>query len=1239
MTGRNDENEFFAIGLVSSKRGGGTQYSFSEDSSVGGSSYNHSGFGFIGIDRFKQIVTGLETKNSSEIRRASMIKLCRLNPSDMLDEVQNPLKSVIFDCLADSDPVLAEKAFAYTSKLLSNSNVGLTKSVFASFAEHVKSQISSKRAQQMLSYRDGVSIDSPFLSQLLAKFRLIKDFHLQVSKYWIRYPSESLMEIVITNTLNLLSVQIGGVTSKDKESINEILTPAHLIAFLDPVALWFKTWIHGAFSRVHLLEELAKNRNFVETTALECYKYYDFKSKAKVNDPLDVGDASKVTPRNTGSEITYRAKQVRCIQFVHAMNIMTHLLRFKKGRELFPIKDKSTGEVISIQMFLLKLLKFITNPVSVPAKNVKRVSGSEKHMDTAHLVKKLFKTLSYEELPCKECICSKAIVEVLMEPVVSWTEYAHGNITCTNLPGKTTMVYVAEILINMVSSEPGRCFFKSVSVKSPLVSTTSAKASQAKTVDMNPCEVLCDFTVRALRGEIKSGVFDSGNSEPIIESYIFLCRQLYNHHEEFQLMQCGDLASALSQAWHESLRNVDLTRTPTPTGGTEGPSGFRDQGAAKSSTQAMLTHSGSLSVRLDSNNDELKWQNVLVDNLLNFAATPKGLLLLLQSGAVDSCAHYMFGRYSKKLQVSRCEKFGYGVLVSRISGCAAGMRALKEAGFISLFVSEIWSNIESCPDDRKIAYPYVYPTDPIDQSCMKSFNSLMNVLSTFTAVYELFYRVEFPTKQKYSLRDVPEDIVDLINRVVMIADPVKVDSVFNVEQSHVFGLRLINSIFASLDSLLLFRTQYKVEEVLLDMQKGNLVEEEKPGGKSSYYVLDMPVVERNHVLIRMLTIGGSEERVLPPREVKKDCSDYNFPIFHKLPVPSLYIVQSSKSPAKTSSNELTKFLSNTQNWERDQKWLTNCTDIMLATVQNKQQIKGAHLANILEKALEARSKLNPDLLMSKQKPSVAQLATENLMPSESLAVKMIATYSTNLKILSCDQKESESSLTTTLKRVQSSLAAETRKADKNESEHKLVSASKFAESGRYPSMDWFAAVVHLMFGADSKRCCAFLSDYANVNESICIWPARGFMFHNGPKASTCELEPLMYIVGNNLELIVEKELPNIDSAFRMSGYSPALIAQFWLRQCFINILNWPDIVNYVLLSVVCGVDFAIYFCVAILKHLERDILTNSQQQTLLVYLKDLPVSGFKTSCYVDFMKKLKGKYRKLIQKNLNSVFK
>lgn len=48
----------------------------------------------------------------------------------------------------------------------------------------------------------------------------------------------------------------------------------------------------------------------------------------------------------------------------------------------------------------------------------------------------------------------------------------------------------------------------------------------------------------------------------------------------------------------------------------------------------------------------LFWEDVLRDNLLNFASTAKGILLLQQTGTMNECVSYMYQRYEKKLQVN-----------------------------------------------------------------------------------------------------------------------------------------------------------------------------------------------------------------------------------------------------------------------------------------------------------------------------------------------------------------------------------------------------------------------------------------------------------------------------------------------------------------------------------------------------------------------------------------------------------
>lgn len=68
------------------------------------------------------------------------------------------------------------------------------------------------------------------------------------------------------------------------------------------------------------------------------------------------------------------------------------------------------------------------------------------------------------------------------------------------------------------------------------------------------------------------------------------------------------------------------------------------------------------------------------DNLLNFATTSKGMLLMQQSSAMQACIEYMCKRHNQRLQVSHLEKFGYGSIITQIAGTACGMLELEKQG-------------------------------------------------------------------------------------------------------------------------------------------------------------------------------------------------------------------------------------------------------------------------------------------------------------------------------------------------------------------------------------------------------------------------------------------------------------------------------------------------------------------------------------------------------------------------------
>ncbi len=70
-----------------------------------------------------------------------------------------------------------------------------------------------------------------------------------------------------------------------------------------------------------------------------------------------------------------------------------------------------------------------------------------------------------------------------------------------------------------------------------------------------------------------------------------------------------------------------------------------------------------------------------------------------------------------------------------------------------------------------------------------------------------------------------------------------------------------------------------------------------------------------------------------------------------------------------------------------------------------------------------------------------------------------------------------------------------------------------------------------------------------------------------------------------------------------------------------------------------GIDYQVYFCLAVLKHLQRDIFLHTHRKDLTVFLKEEPVRDFKVAPYIDFMMNLEKKYRTVILPDVQDITK
>uniref|UniRef100_A0A8C4GKS5 Protein broad-minded n=1 Tax=Dicentrarchus labrax TaxID=13489 RepID=A0A8C4GKS5_DICLA len=782
---------------------------YTDNCSDSDSSFNQS-YAFIRQEQLQALAEKLDSSKPKEVRWEALQALCCAPPSDVLScESWSSLRRNL--CAALTDPDLSDHVLQFFAKSFSSSPLNVTREIYTSLAKTVESSFLSHK----LSFPTGSAvfdINRPEISRLLKQIRLMNDFQKEVTTFWIRHP-EKYMEEVIESTFSLLSFpHEHGSASPGTE---KALEPIHLLALLDIKATWFKKWMHGYYSRTVVLRLLER-------------KYKSLVSDSLSNQYLSSTYEFKFSVIVSGSDqrSVYTGKELEYVFFVHSLCVLGKVLIYTNGRKLFPIKVRKRKDPVSLTDLVVIMI------------NIMYQHPQPRHSDPSHtggapgLAMEVLWMLCERTECAAECLYQTPVIETLLAPVIA---LLNGQQAKLKSPA-ATLTLIADVLARIANTDRGLALFL---YEKNLVLAHSERTFAA--------HVTVQFTLRLLDKELSS-LSESDTSHTLCGAFIFVCRQIYNTCEGLQVLRPYGLHKAVAAAWKKTSSLSERVPTPVP-GATTG-----------TSTQELQ-------------NIRHIWEETLLDSLLNFAATPKGLLLLQQTGAINECVSYMFSRFTKKLQVSRCEKFGYGVMVTQVAATAPGVVALHSSGFVRALVVELWSVLECGSEDVRVVRPKPTPMDPIDRSCLK-------VLNRATKGY------------------------DLTDRLIAVNSDAKMNSLFHYEQSHTFGLRLLSVICCNLDSFLLLESQYNICSMLLQSQRENVTELDATPSKNHKleFIIDSLSVERNHVLVRVSVVGGPSERKLPPRALQEGEEPYPWPMFSSYPLPHCYTLEPSKvhvnSPGK-----------------------------------------------------------------------------------------------------------------------------------------------------------------------------------------------------------------------------------------------------------------------------------------------------------------------------------------------------
>ncbi|KFQ82599.1 Protein broad-minded, partial [Phoenicopterus ruber ruber] len=801
------------------------------------SSFNQS-YMFMSQEQLQLLVERLDPIQPKEVRQEALQTLCFAPPSDVLNSESWPnLRKHLTMSLSDPDATFSEKVLRFYAKTFSSSPFNMTREVYTSLAKHLELYFLS--GEYSLRISAGLDVSNTDINRLLKKVRLLNEYQKEAPSSWIRHP-EKYMEEVVESTLSLLSVK----HEPNHPASPDFLSPVYFLALLDIKAVWFKKWTHAYYSRtvvLRLLEKKYKSLVMCFNSPVQFCLLLVNPSKALKHEVIAVKWIFRFLCDK--QNFSYTGPELQYVYFVHSLCLLGRLLIYKQGQNLFPVQLKNKKDSVSITDLLVLFTQLIYYSPSYPKT---ALAAHTDNYSPASLVMEILQVFCDQTGCAAECLYTDAVIDALLHPVQSLLSGTEVYINCL----ETTLIDVADILARIAAVEDGL---------SLLLYGENEKT--AKEDSPTAVHVIVQFTKKLLHDDI--ALLSGSEILPVVKgAFIFVCRQMYRTCEGLQVLIPYGLHESIGEAWKKA--SLLSERVPTPVTGAD-------------STSSMSLESKNI----------LLWEETLLDALLNFSATPKGLFLLHSTGAMNDCVNFMFSSLSKKLQANEYEEFGNRVIVTQMATTPTGAVALQSSGFIKALVTDLWALLECGKDDLRITQPKSTPVDPIDQSCQKSFLSLISLLA-YPAVFELLSKQDIPNKPMYSLREVPTDIIDIIDRLIILNSEAKIHSLFSYEQSHTFGLRLLNVLCCELNTLLLLETQYKVSQVLLKAQEENVTEtSEGPGD----FIIDGLSVERNHVLVRINLIGGPRERILPLRVLDKGSDPYPWPMFSSFPLPTCYLAE------------------------------------------------------------------------------------------------------------------------------------------------------------------------------------------------------------------------------------------------------------------------------------------------------------------------------------------------------------
>ncbi|XP_044747969.1 uncharacterized protein LOC123309123 isoform X2 [Coccinella septempunctata] len=113
--------------------------------------------------------------------------------------------------------------------------------------------------------------------------------------------------------------------------------------------------------------------------------------------------------------------------------------------------------------------------------------------------------------------------------------------------------------------------------------------------------------------------------------------------------------------------------------------------------------------------------------------------------------------------------------------------------------------------------------------------------------------------------------------------------------------------------------------------------------------------------------------------------------------------------------------------------------------------------------------------------------------------------------------------------------------------------------------------------------------------------------------------------------VLMAENTTIYTALKMSSFSSKMIVKKWLGQCFFNILDFREICNFLIFSVLCPLEYSVYYMMCLFIHNKSRICRMTHTPSMNNLLNIISLDDFKLSSYLPRINELSTRYKNVIK--------